>query len=296
MNSKSKQFHEVGIFSLLISALRPRQWVKNVLIFAAPVAAGFWQNPDTYLCLMLAFVGFCLISSFGYVVNDWLDRVYDSQHPTKRNRPFASGELRIGSFIFLSCFLLISYVAVSLQLPIGFVSFSLSYLFITLSYSLWLKSVPVVEMVWLSLGFLLRPLAGASAITIPVSEWFLIVTSFGAIFLIATKRLAEFKRSSTEVVRPVVRLYSESFLTTVITLSIGVALTAYSFWAFSIYPNSFWPKMSVASVVLGMLRYAWHFERGDAEAPDVMIWRDPVVILSGLFSLISVVLAVQLDG
>jgi decaprenyl-phosphate phosphoribosyltransferase len=296
VSSERNQFYKARNFSLLISVMRPRQWVKNVLVFAAPVTAGFWQSFSSYVNLILAFVGFCLVSSFGYIVNDLVDRVYDSQHPTKRKRPFASGELGMGSFIFLSCFLLLGYVSVCWQLPIGFVYISLIYLFITLSYSFFLKSIPVVEMVWLSLGFLLRPLAGASAINIPVSEWFLIVTSFGAIFLIATKRLAEFKRSSTEVVRPVVRLYSETFLTTVITLSIGVALTAYSLWAFNINPNSFWTKLSVASVVLGMLRYAWHFERGDAEAPDVMIWRDPVVILSGLFSLVLVVLAVQLDG
>jgi decaprenyl-phosphate phosphoribosyltransferase len=280
----------------IVRAARPKQWLKNLLIFAAPVAAGSWRDRESFFPILLAFVGFCAISSFGYVVNDWLDRSYDSVHPTKKNRPFASGSLGLPVLISLLFFFGLSYLAVASLLPVGYFYLTVAYLFVTLSYSLWVKRIPVVEMIFLSLGFLLRPLSGAAAISIPVSEWFLIVTSFGALFLIATKRIAEFRRVESDVIRPVVRQYSESFLTTVISVSIGVALTGYSFWAFSIYPNSPWPKISVLAVVLGMLRYAWHFERGEAESPDVIIWKDPVVLLCGLSSLILIVMAVQFDG
>jgi decaprenyl-phosphate phosphoribosyltransferase len=167
---------------------------------------------------------------------------------------------------------------------------------VTLSYTFHLKKIPVVEMVCLSLGFLLRPLSGAAAISIPVSEWFLIVTSFWALFLISTKRLAELRRDDSRIIRPVVTKYTQGFLTTVISVSIAIALTGYSIWAFSIYPQSPWPKLSVLSVVLGMLRYAWHFEQAEAETPEVIIWRDPIIVLSGLTSLVLIIVAVQFDG
>ena len=296
MNSNSAPVSSESFLLSIVRAVRPKQWLKNLLIFAAPVAAGFWQDPDTFLPIFLAFVGFCAISSLGYVVNDWLDRSYDSAHPLKKSRPFASGALGLPVLIFLLFFFGFSYLAITSFLPVGYFFLTVVYLFVTFSYSLWIKRVPVVEMVFLSLGFLLRPLSGAAAISIPVSDWFLIVTSFGALFLIASKRIAEFRRVESDVIRSVVKQYSESFLTTVISVSIGIALTGYSLWAFSIYPDSIWPKVSVFAVVLGMLRYAWHFERGDAESPDVIIWRDPVVLLCGLSSLILIVMAVQFDG
>jgi decaprenyl-phosphate phosphoribosyltransferase len=292
----SEGTYKNAYFFALFMALRPKQWSKNVLVFAAPVAAGFWQEAESLLPICWAFVGFCAVSSLGYVVNDWIDRDYDATHPTKRKRPFASRRLGIISFTTLVLILSFVYFFVVQKLPSNYLLLSAAYLLVTLTYSTLIKAIPVVEMIWLSLGFLLRPLSGAAAISIPVSEWFLIVTSFGALFLIATKRLAEFKRMGEGIVRPVIKQYSETFLTTIISVSIGISLTAYSLWAFSIYPDSLWPKISVLTVVLGMLRYAWHFEREDAESPDVIIWRDPIVIISGLSSLILIIMAVQLDG
>ena len=296
MASDFKQFLIFGPFGSIARVVRPKQWLKNILVFAAPVAAGSLRDLHSVYPVFLAFLGFCFISSLGYVVNDWIDRNYDSAHPTKANRPFATGDLGLVSLISLVLVLGLLYLSVASKLPISYQYLTLTYLLVTLSYSLHLKKIPVVEMVWVSLGFLLRPLSGAAAISIPVSEWFLIVTSFGALFLIATKRLGELRRDDSRIIRPVVTKYTQSFLTTVISVSIAIALTGYSIWAFSIYPQSSWPKLSVLAVVLGMLRYAWHFERGEAETPEDIIWRDPVIVLSGLATLISIMVAVQFDG
>ncbi len=296
MASDFKSFLSFSLFGSIARVVRPKQWLKNILVFAAPVAAGSFRDLDSTYPVFLAFLGFCFISSLGYVVNDWIDRNYDSAHPSKANRPFATGDLGLVSLFTLVSVLGLLYLSVASKLPNSYQYLTLTYLFVTLSYTLHLKKIPVVEMVWLSLGFLLRPLSGAAAISIPVSEWFLIVTSFGALFLIATKRLAELRRDDSRIIRPVVTKYTQSFLTTVISVSIAIALTGYSIWAFSIYPQSSWPKLSVLAVVLGMLRYAWHFERGEAETPEVIIWRDPVIVLSGLASLILIMVAVQFDG
>jgi decaprenyl-phosphate phosphoribosyltransferase len=161
--------------------------------------------------LALGFVIFSLIASLGYVVNDWIDKGSDSLNDSKSHRPFAKGDLSSGDFVLVSFFLLSLSLSLLNLMSAGFVLCIALYFINTLFYSLGLKHVPVIEMVILAFGFLLRPLAGAAILGLPVSENFMIVVIFGSLSMVAAKRLSELKKYPRQYARRVVLQYSESF-------------------------------------------------------------------------------------
>lgn len=276
----------------IIQVLRPRQWLKNVLVLAAPLAAGVMGSIHSIIVLILTFLSFCFLASFGYVINDWVDKAYDANHPTKFIRPFASNKLSFNHFLSIAIFLLMLFLAISTLLSFQFLVISILYTLSTLSYSFYLKHIPVIEMVWVSIGFLLRALAGAAAFNIPVSEWFLIVISFGALFLVATKRMSELLHTESTRARYVVSQYSTRFLELVMGISISISLAAYSLWAFGIESNFIYAKISVLPVVIGILRYAWFFESGDGESPEKLLLIDKVIPICALLAGLLIAMAV----
>jgi decaprenyl-phosphate phosphoribosyltransferase len=166
------------------------------------------------------------------------------------------------------------------------------YLLVTISYTLYFKDLPVIELIVLTLGFLLRPLGGAVGVDLPVSKWFLIVVGFGALFIGATKRLAEFLKSSERLVRAVLDEYTEGFLQSLINVSMAITLMGYALWVFEIQKGGMWSEVSLLPVTLGAFRYTWHRERGEAEAPETLIFQDPVLLFSGLAGLVTLSLAI----
>jgi decaprenyl-phosphate phosphoribosyltransferase len=175
----------------IVNLLRPRQWIKNLLIFGAPVAAKV--SIRSYWVVLAGFLTFSLASSLGYVVNDWLDRKKDALHPIKKSRPFASKKLSGKDFAVYVFFLSFSVIALLIFLPEKFVWCVITYLMITVSYSLRFKNVPVIEIIWLATGFLIRAVAGGALLNLQVSSWFLLFSGFGAIYIVAAKRFAELK-------------------------------------------------------------------------------------------------------
>lgn len=272
--------------------LRPRQWIKNFLVVGAPLAAGSFTIVSNLLTELRVYVLFCIVASLGYIINDLRDIDLDRVHPTKKLRPLASGV--IGKKMALAWIAILSILwlllSTTFNLSLNFIV--ICYFLVSVSYSLYLKRIPVVEMIWLSFGFLLRPLAGAAAISVPVSEWFLIVISFSALFLVATKRLSELKKIQTQNVRPVIDSYSPKFLEFVLSISVSISLTAYSLWAFGIKTETPWAKISVLPVVMGVIRYAWVQENNDAERPEHLILKDKIIPMCGLFTAILIALSV----
>jgi decaprenyl-phosphate phosphoribosyltransferase len=147
-------------------------------------------------------------------------------------------------------------------------------------------------MIVLSLGFLIRPIAGAAVIDIPVSEWFLIVVGFASLFMVSTKRLSEYKKTNSLRTRGVLELYSDRFLESVLTLSIAVTITTYSLWAFSVYPNSIWPKLSIIPVLTALLRYSWLRDRGNAESPELLLFEDKLLPVLGFVGFVFLAIAI----
>ena len=178
----------------MIAAMRPRQWAKNVLVFAAPLAAGQLFEVDVFWASVGAFAMFCVISSATYLINDIKDRESDREHPSKCKRPIAAGELSVPLAISLAVVLAAIALVVSYAIAPALAAVVLAYAVFTVSYSMLFKHEPVIELALISMGFLLRAVAGGAASDLPISQWFLIVAGFGSLFMAAGKRFSELKR------------------------------------------------------------------------------------------------------
>ncbi len=273
----------------LLSALRPRQWAKNVLVLAVPLAAGRLLEPDVLRPSLIAVVCFCLVSSATYLVNDVLDIESDRAHPVKRDRAVARGALTPAVALGAA----VALVVLALGLAWWFTRPELvwvlaAYLGATVAYSTRLKHEPVLELALLSAGFLLRAIAGGSATGIPVSQWFLIVAAFGSLFMASGKRFSELlaQPEGSEPARRSLSSYTPSYLRFVWGLAAAVTITAYCLWAFEvgIRANGSWAAWSVAPFVLAVLRYALDIDAGRAEAPEDVALRDrPLQVLALLW-------------
>src|SRR5258706_9715906 len=175
----------------LIRTARPKQWLKNVLVFAAPGAAGVLDNGKPLLRTLIAFVCFCLAASGTYLLNDASDVDSDQLHPTKRHRPIASGVVSVRLARSTAVILIAGAIGLAfaarwqLAVTVG------GYVAITTLYSAALKHVAVVDIVALASGFVLRLVAGAAATGVRISDWFFIIGAFGSLFMVAGKRHAE---------------------------------------------------------------------------------------------------------
>jgi decaprenyl-phosphate phosphoribosyltransferase len=278
----------------MIVAMRPRQWAKNVLVFAAPLAAGQLFQADIFWPSIGAFVMFCLISSATYLVNDTKDRDSDREHPTKYKRPIAAGEIPVPLAISLAAVLAVVSLAGSFLIAPALAGVVLAYAIFTLSYSLLLKHEPVIELVLLAMGFLLRAVAGGAASGLPISQWFLIVAGFGSLFMAAGKRYSELKRE--EIVgapsqnrRKSLDGYSLGYLRFVWGTAAAVTIMGYSLWSFDVAqtPSSLpWAEWSLLPFVMAILRYGIVIDRGDAEAPEDAVIADKSLLFLGAVWLI----------
>lgn len=276
----------------LVAALRPRQWLKNVLVFAAPLAAGSIFELDVLVPSLLAFVVFCLMSSATYLVNDTRDIDADRAHPTKQFRPIAAGEISVPLALVTAAVLAVASLAIAIAVSVSLFGIVLAYAVFTLAYSLFLKHEPVIELALLSLGFLLRAIAGGAAADLPISPWFLIVAAFGSLFMAAGKRFSELQRANDDSDAPRRRSlagYTPTYLRFVWGLAAAVTITAYCLWAFEVglADSSFpWSQWSVLPFVLAILRYALDVDRAEAEAPEEVVLRDRALQVLGLAWLI----------
>ncbi len=279
----------------LVVAMRPRQWLKNVLVFAAPLAAGALLEPDVLRPSLVAFVAFCLMSSATYLINDIRDVEADRAHPTKRNRPIAAGQLSPAVAVVAAVVLAVAALGLALWVGIGLFGVVLAYAVFTLSYSMFLKHEPVVELALLSMGFLLRAIAGGVAAQLPISPWFLIVAGFGSLFMAAGKRFSELDRAlkdDGEERAPRRRSldgYTLPYLRFVWGTAAAIAITAYCLWAFEVglQESTFpWAQWSVLPFVLAILRYAVDVDKGQAEAPEDVVLHDRALLSMGAVWLI----------
>jgi decaprenyl-phosphate phosphoribosyltransferase len=277
----------------LIAAMRPRQWAKNVLVFAAPLAAGQLFDVDVLLPSIGAFVAFCLISSATYVINDVRDVEVDRNHPKKRARPIAAGHLSVTVALIAAVVLAVAALALSFAISVALGGVVTAYAVFTLAYSMFLKQEPVIELALLAMGFLLRAIAGGAASGLPISEWFLIVAGFGSLFMAAGKRYSELDRfvrdggtsSDNGNQRKSLDGYTLGYLRFVWGVAAAVTITSYCLWAFDVAqtPSSFpWAEWSVLPFVLAILRYGISVDRGGAETPEDTALGDRVLLLLGL--------------
>jgi decaprenyl-phosphate phosphoribosyltransferase len=267
---------------------RPKQWVKNVLVFAAPGAAGVLTEPDQLGRTLIAFAAFCLAASGTYFLNDAMDAEADRQHPTKRNRPVAAGLITTAQAKVTAVVLIVLALAISAPLNNGrLLVIVAAYVVVTVSYSLWLKHEPVLDLGCVAAGFGLRAIAGGYATDVPLSNFFLIVVGAGSLFIVAGKRHAELAAlgESSASHRQTLGEYSDSFLNYVRAVTSGVAITGYALWAFeraAEVGNTFWFRLSIVPFVLAILRYALTVEQGGGGAPEEVVLSDRLLQLLGV--------------
>jgi decaprenyl-phosphate phosphoribosyltransferase len=274
----------------LLRASRPKQWTKNVLVLAAPFAAGVLTNSGAVQRVCAAFAIFCCLASATYLLNDVVDAPADRRHPVKSLRPVASGALPVPLALATSLALFAAALGGSAALGWRMLAVSAAYVAIQFAYCLWLKHEPVFDLACVAAGFVLRAIAGGVAAHLPISQWFLIVATFGAMLMVTGKRFAEYRQLGDRrgVHRPTLDAYSEAFLQGIVYMSAAVATTAYCLWAFQRqaqvhgHPNSILFQLSIVPFVLGILRYTFEIDAGRASTPEDVVFSDRALQAVGL--------------
>lgn len=278
-------------------AVRPKQWTKNVLVFSAPLAAGALFRSAVLVPTLLAFVSFCLVSGAVYLINDIRDVEEDRQHPKKRTRPIAAGDLPVPTAWVLAVLIGVGGLTLGYLVAIPLGATVTVYLLLQLGYSIFLKHQPVIDLAMVSSGFLLRAIAGGVATALPLSQWFLLVASFGSLFMVAGKRYSELIELGADAgTRRSLASYTPSYLRFVWMLSAAMVLISYSLWATeNLGRGPFgvaWTAISIAPFGLSMLLYAREIDQGGAGEPEDIVLRDRVLQVFGLLWLIVICIAV----
>lgn len=268
----------------VLVACRPKQWVKNLLVLAAPGAAGVLGSGDAVLATIGGFVAFCLAASATYLLNDAADVEADRGHATKRFRPIAAGEMSVSLAVALAIALSASSIAIALAVRWPLAVVVVGYMALTTSYSAVLKHIVIVDVVALASGFVLRAVAGAVAADVPISNWFFIVTSFGSLFMAVGKRHAEVVSLGDDAGshRKVLEGYTPGFLAYLRSVSSGVVLVAYCLWAFERAELTDlsvpWYQISIVAFTTAVLRYAQLLDAGEGGAPEELVLRDRMLM------------------
>ncbi len=286
-------------FTGLLRTARPRHWVKNLLVFAAPGAAGLLTDPSAAATAAGAFAVFCLAASGTYFLNDAVNVEADRLHPSKRRRPVATGAVSVRLAAGMGGAMLIGGIALALLLagwPLAVVV--AVYAVLQPLYSVWLRNVPIVDLVTVAAGFVLRAIAGAVAVDVPVSRWFLLVTSFGSLFLVSGKRSAEHMDLGELRARHRSTLggYSLSFLHHVRSVSSSLAIGAYCLWAFERgagAPAAIWFQLSIIPFVFINFRYVQLLDAGRGGCPEELVFEDRALQVLGLLWVTSVAVGIH---
>lgn len=268
----------------IVRSLRPRQWLKNLLVFAAPAAAGVLDEWDELSVTLLMFLAFCAASSSTYLWNDLADLEADRRHPVKRHRPIAAGTVsRQTAVVTAVALTVVAFALAALTGRWEAVGVLALYLAVTLTYTVIWKHIAVLDLVAIASGFVLRAAAGAAAADVEMSSWFVLVTSFGSLFVVTGKRYAELRDLDTDAqaVRATLGEYSEGYLRFVLAVSAAGAMVSYCVWAFETkeLAGSDLPfyELSIVPIVTAFFRYALVVEHGDGAAPEEVFASDRVL-------------------
>ena len=279
-------------------AMRPRQWIKNVLVLAAPVAAGRLFQLPVLIPTLWALVAFCLISASIYLINDIRDVEADRQHPTKQFRPIAAGELAPSVAWGLAVVALVAALVIAFLTTPMLGAVIAFYWVLQVGYSFFWKNQPIIDLAMVAAGFLLRAVAGGVASGLVLSQWFLLVASFGSLFMVAGKRYSELvELGDAAGTRTSLARYTDTYLREVWSLAAAVMILSYSLWAFEQQGNLWgvpWAAVSIAPFTLAVLRYAFQIDRGVAGEPEDVALSDRM--LQAFAVLWAVPLAVAVFG
>ncbi|MCZ2357568.1 MAG: decaprenyl-phosphate phosphoribosyltransferase [Bacteroidia bacterium] len=282
--------------SVYITLLRPKQWTKNIFVFAA-VFFSFHLEAGLWLIAALVFGAFSMLSSSFYVINDILDRDEDAQHPIKKLRPIASGKVSVQIAWVIAIVLLITSLIGSFSLNFYVGIILLAYAFLQVGYNLWFKKVPLLDILAIASGFVLRAFAGSLATGIGLSNWFLLSIAMLSLFLAIEKRKAELALTyfGHSIARKTLQFYSKELLEKLETITITALLVAYMLWSsgptLQGAPTS-WLMLTLPIVLYGVFRYFMLSSSTGtltAEKPEDILFADKPIFFTVLLWILTTV-------
>jgi 4-hydroxybenzoate polyprenyltransferase len=280
----------------IIAALRPKQWIKNVLLLAALVFSSGWNHPEVLGKVFLSFVAFCLLSSTGYVYNDLRDAEADRNHPTKRFRPIANRDLspRAAWGVMAVCFAMA--VGLSWAVNPAFLLVAILYFINTLSYSTIFKHYVILDVMFLGACYLWRAVAGAVAISVVISPWLLVCTAFFALFLGFNKRRGELAMLEGRMIgtRKALAHYSPAMLQEFQAITTSGTILSYALYTVLGSTKSPWLLLTLPMVLYGIFRYIYLMDqKGEGAAPDEILFKDrPILFTCVIFLVVAVAVLV----
>lgn len=287
----------MNTFAALFKALRPKQWTKNGILYAALIFSQNTFNVEKLIEATIAVAVFCVLSSCGYLYNDLRDIEADRQHPTKRNRPLASGALKP--------WLAVAFMLVAGPLALGvawllqphFALASVVYLSETLLYTFALKHIVIVDVMALASGFVIRAVAGALAIDVPISPWFLVCIGFAALFGAMSKRKAEMAllEGTATTHRKTLQEYSPELLQQMLDVVTSGTVMSYALYTIG-SDHGPWLMATIPFVMYAIFRYQFLVSRkGEGGAPEETLLRDRPLQISIVLYLAVAIAALHLD-
>lgn len=262
--------------------VRPRQWIKNLMLYFPPFLGGALLLPGKAADGLIPFFSFCMVSSAAYVVNDLIDHSQDLHHPEKRNRPLAAGSVsRQSAWVLAAICLLAGVTSALIWSSFLFTSLLLVYLIITLSYSLYLREIALLDIFCISAGFLLRLEAGGAVFNIKISEWLFLSVFLLALFLSTGKRLSEKMSLGKSAVnhRKVLAAYPDGFLEGAMYMAGAAVLVTYSMYV--INKGAFFLVYTVPLCSFGLLRYILRIKSGRGGDPTDSLLKDLPLLVTG---------------
>ena len=284
----------------LLEAMRPKQWTKNVLLFFGLVFAVRLNDPTAVAQAFWAFVVFCAVSSAAYLFNDVADLEQDRRHPRKRGRPLASGRINRGHAVGLGGVLLLGGVAGAFLLNPGFGLITVAYVLLNVGYNAGLKHIVLVDVFCLAAFFVIRAVAGALAISVPISPWLYLCTILAALFLGLAKRRHELLLLGDEAMhhRQILREYSAALVEQLITIVTASLVMAYSLYTFSAenLPRDHSMMVTIPIVVFGVFRYLYLVhQREGGGSPEEMLLNDRPLLATAVLWMVASVAVLYLN-
>nr|WP_272907464.1 decaprenyl-phosphate phosphoribosyltransferase [Paenibacillus xylanexedens] len=275
----------------LIRLLRPKQWTKNLLLFAALLFSFEEIRTETILATLLGFILFSLVAGCVYILNDFVDRDRDRQHPVKKYRPMASGQVNPSHALLFGILLLILSVGTAFMMNPLFGVLCIVYFLLNVSYSFVLKHLVILDMMTIAAGFVLRAIAGGVLIHVPFTPWFLICTMLLSLFLAIGKRRNELTllEGNTGSHRKVLDNYSITLLDQFNTIVTTATIISYSLFTFT-SDRTIHLMWTIPLVIYGMFRYLYLIHmKNQGGSPDRVLFEDKPILITVMLYVISVI-------
>jgi 4-hydroxybenzoate polyprenyltransferase len=284
------------MFDEIITSMRSQQWYKNLILFVSIIFSQNILNVEMWYTVIFAFIIFCMLSGSVYIINDIIDIESDRKHPVKCKRPIASGKFKRTHALVFAAILIIGVVAGSYLINITFLIISISYLLLILFYSLYLKHLIIVDLLVISIGFVMRAVAGGIAINVKISPWLIVCTFLLALFLALGKRRHELNLLGNNAGnhRKNLAEYSNGMLDQMISITTGALIISYSLYTF--FVENYFMMLTIPVIIYGLFRYLFLvLSRNYGGEPEILFKDKGMLICMLLWGVLTVVVLYKIS-